>query len=68
MPTIFISYSRKDEVWLQKLQTFLIGLFQKDDVWSDERIAAGEDWREKIESAIQDASVAILLISQDFLA
>jgi hypothetical protein len=68
MPTIFISYSREDEVWLKQLLKFLSGgLFQEQDVWSDEKIAVGEDWREKIESAIQNASVAILLISQDFL-
>lgn len=67
--TIFISYSHKDEPFKDKLATQL-GVLQKEgilDMWDDRRIGAGEDWYNKIEKAIQAASLAILLVSADFL-
>jgi hypothetical protein len=64
-PAIFICYSHKDEVWKDRLVTQL-GVLDLD-VWDDRRIAAGADWFREIERAIGRASVAILLISADFL-
>jgi tetratricopeptide (TPR) repeat protein len=68
-PTVFISYSHKDEVWKDHLVTHLGVLQQEDilDVWDDRRIGAGEDWYQKIEEAIAKARVAVLLVSADFL-
>ena len=68
-PTVFISYCHKDEVWKDRLVTHLGVLQQEDllDVWDDRRIGAGEDWYQKIEEAIARASVAVLLVSADFL-
>jgi hypothetical protein len=69
MPSIFLSYSHKDEVWKDRLQKHL-GVLEAQvllDVWDDRRIGGGEDWLKKIESAIERASVAVLLISADFL-
>ena len=68
-PTVFISYSHKDEVWKDRLVTHL-GVLQQEgllDLWDDHRIGAGEDWYQKIEEAITKASVAVLLVSADFL-
>jgi len=68
-PTIFISYSPKDEVWKDRLVTHL-GVLQQEgllDLWDDRRIGAGGDWYQKIEEAIARASVAVLLVSADFL-
>lgn len=68
-PTIFISYSHKDEGWKDKLLSQL-GVFVKQDllnVWEDRQIGAGEDWYEKIQEAMNSATVAVLLISQHFL-
>jgi hypothetical protein len=68
-PTVFISYSHKDEVWKDRLVTHL-GVLQQEgllDLWDDRRIGAGEDWYQKIEEAIAKASVAVLLVSADFL-
>ncbi len=68
-PTVFISYSHKDEAWKDRLVTQLGVLNQEGllDLWNDRRIDAGEDWYQEIEEAMNKASVAMLLISADFL-
>ena len=69
MPTVFISYSHKDEAWKNRLVTHL-GVLQQEgllDLWDDRRIGAGEDRYQKIEEAIAKARVAVLLVSADFL-
>ncbi len=68
-PTVFISYSHKDEAWKDRLVTQLKVLQMEGifEVWDDRRIEAGLDWFPEIEQAIQRAAVAILLISADFL-
>jgi WD40 repeat protein len=68
MPSVFLSYSHKDEAWKDRLQTHL-GVFEPQglDTWSDRRIEGGADWFEDIQVAMARASVAVLLISADFL-
>jgi tetratricopeptide (TPR) repeat protein len=68
-PSVFISYSHKDEAWKDRLVTHL-GVLQREgllDTWDDRRIGAGANWYEAIQQAIERASIAILLISADFL-
>ena len=36
--------------------------------WTDQRIEEGQDWEQEIEEALDRATVAVLLISQRFLA
>ena len=67
--SIFISYSHKDEEWKDRLLQHL-GILQQEafaDIWDDRRVEAGDDWYLGIESAINQASVAILTISANFL-
>ncbi len=69
-PTIFISYSHKDEVWKDRLSPHLQAL-ELDDrivVWDDRKIDAGDTWYPEINDAINRARVAVCLISADFLA
>ena len=50
-PSVFISYSHKDEVWKDRLATHL-GVLQREgllDTWDDRRIGAGDDWHEEIQ-------------------
>jgi hypothetical protein len=64
-PTVFISYSHKDEAWKDRLVTHL-GVLEKQgqlDLWDDRRIGAGEDWHAEIQDAMDRASVAVLLVS-----
>jgi TIR domain-containing protein len=67
---VFISYSREDQKWLERLQVHLKPLIRDSvvDVWADTRLQAGDNWRAEIGRAIEQASVAVLLISADFLA
>src|ERR1700755_464006 len=68
-PTVFISYSHKDEDWKDQLLTKLAVLEIEDilNVWDDREIEAGTDWKQNILDAIQSARVALLLVSADFL-
>ncbi|HEX2223105.1 MAG TPA: toll/interleukin-1 receptor domain-containing protein [Thermoanaerobaculia bacterium] len=68
-PSVFLSYSHKDAVWMKRLADHL-RLYELEKlltVWDDRQIRAGQDWLPEIESAIGQAQVAILLISNDFL-
>src|SRR6266545_838777 len=69
-PSVFISYSHKDEVWKDRLVTHLAGLERNGRLytWTDRRIRVGQAWLREIETAMEEARVAVLLISPDFLA
>ena len=69
MPSVFLSYSHKDEVWKDRLKNHL-GILEAEgllDIWDDRRIEVGADWFEEIQEAMACASVAVLLVSADFL-
>ncbi|RKR14799.1 leucine rich repeat (LRR) protein [Maribacter vaceletii] len=69
---IFISYSHKDKLWLEKVQTNLKAMGhsinEEHDVWDDTKIKVGDKWRDEIENALENARIAILIISTEFLA
>lgn len=56
-------------MWKNRLVTHLGVLQQEEllDLWEDSRIGAGEDWFKEIQEATDKASVAILLVSANFL-
>src|SRR3954454_16752252 len=65
----FISYSHKDQEWLERLQIHLEPLVREGlDYWDDTHIRPGDDWKQEIQNALDTAQVAVLLISADFFA
>lgn len=69
MGKIFISFSHEDEKWKNRLTGQLNCLAPEGHycVWDDSRITTGGNWRAEIETALNEAAVAILLISHDFI-
>jgi hypothetical protein len=79
VPTVFISYSHKDEPdqllepgkerWLTYVQSFLnmgeVGGQLKR--WDDTKIKGGDKWHTEIERALDECSVFILLVSRHSL-
>lgn len=67
--SIFISYSRKDEAYMQELVSHLYPL-QRDGLissWYDGQILPGEEWAPQIKQNLEQAQIILLLISKDFL-
>ena len=69
-PSVFISYSHADIDFQKELATHLKALSFAGNLtfWSDEDIKPGEKWFAKISSALDAATVAVLLVSSKFLA
>jgi serine/threonine protein kinase len=65
---IFISYSHADRKWLDEFQTMLAPAAGLVDVWSDERLRAGDDWQTQLRIALSQARVALLLVTAEFLS
>ncbi|HEV7484361.1 MAG TPA: toll/interleukin-1 receptor domain-containing protein [Thermoanaerobaculia bacterium] len=67
---IFISYSHKDKKLFEEFETMLAPAIRKGsvDIWNDQKIAPGSKWKDEIGAALSSASVAVLLVSQHFLA
>lgn len=61
---VFISYSRKDKVFVERLKSDLeiAGI----RVWMDvEQIAAGSNWQMEIERGLKQASVLLFVLSEN---
>jgi hypothetical protein len=66
---VFISYSRKDAAWLEKVKKFLRPLEDQGllRIWDDTDIRPGSQWLEEIKRSLESAQVAVFLITQNFL-
>lgn len=69
LPRIFISYSHKDakfkEMLVKQLKVLESGGFC--NIWVDSDIQTGSNWFLQIKKAIEEADIAILMVSVDFL-
>ena len=71
--TIFVSYSRQDEEWQNRLCQMLAPFLRDGDLelklWVDEgNIKPGDRWHEAIQNALKVAGVAVVLVSAPFLS
>ena len=56
---------------MERLRLMMAPLLRGDemlDLWEDSRIKAGTEWRPAIERALAETKVALLLVSDHFLA
>jgi serine/threonine protein kinase len=66
---IFISYSHQDQSWLDLLLRHLAAIpTHSFEIWSDRHISPGDEWRVTIEKKLSGATMALLLVSDHFLA
>lgn len=65
---VFVSYSHADKIWLDRLKRHFKPFKDKIDFWEDSQIKPGQEWLKEIETAMNQAKVAILLVSADFFA
>ena len=67
---VFISYSHDDAAYLARLQQYLTPFVRSGalSLWVDTQIKPGDQWKQAIESALDAAQIAILLVSVSFLA
>ena len=67
---VFVSYSRKDKKWLERLRIHFKPLEREGlvDIWADTKIKAGQRWHDEIIRALDEARIAVLLVSPHFLA
>jgi TIR domain len=66
----FICYAHQDQDFLDRLLIHLEPYKRNSSIehWSDQQISAGELWREKIQSVLNQTQAAVLLVSPEFLA
>jgi hypothetical protein len=67
---VMVSYSSKDRETVERLKINFAPVVNQDTVqfWEDSDIEKGEEWRKAIAAAIDDAAIAVLLVSANFFA
>jgi hypothetical protein len=66
---VFISYSHRDKVWLERLLIFLKPYTRQNlKIWADPYIKVGDKWRREISAALSRSCVGVLLLSAESIA
>jgi hypothetical protein len=67
---VFFSYSHKDEELRNELANHLSILKRQGVIkdWYDRQIGAGTEWKDQIDTHLENARIILLLVSSDFLA
>ncbi|HEU0078284.1 MAG TPA: toll/interleukin-1 receptor domain-containing protein, partial [Longimicrobiaceae bacterium] len=64
---MFISYSQKDKIWLERLLTYLRPFIPPGKLWADPYIQVGSRWEREITETLREVAVGVLLVSNHFL-
>ena len=69
VPSLFISYSRKDAKWIDRIRTLLRPTERQGTVvtWVDEDLRPGSPWGEQLDRMLHETQYALLLVSHNFL-
>jgi internalin A len=69
IPKVFISYAHEDEQFKDRIDKIMAGMKRRGiiDTWQDRSVSPGDDWYEEVQTAMNEADIAILLISADFI-
>lgn len=67
---VFVSYCREDKKSFGELELFLKPLARANRLrkWTDQDIPTGSDWITEIRRALDESRVAVLLVTQQYLA
>jgi internalin A len=67
---VFISYSHRDETYMEQLRNVLVPLVRTKEItlWADPLIEANQDWSNEIFDNLDRAHIFILLLSQASVA
>jgi hypothetical protein len=66
MAHIFISYSHRDTIHLTKLIEWLKQSdFSETEVWYDQQIEGGDNWRDEISVALDEAFAVLVILTQN---
>jgi TIR domain-containing protein len=70
LPLIFISHAHRDLDYVNRLLVHLAPLSMRGSIssWDDTKIEARADWKDELERALGAATVAIFVVSPDYLA
>lgn len=68
--SVFVSYARADSAYLSRVLVHLRPLERSGriDLWHDGKLAPGRPWRPELDRALMRASVAVLIVSANFMA
>ncbi|GER92151.1 hypothetical protein KDW_63130 [Dictyobacter vulcani] len=67
---VFIGYSHIDKNYLKRLKSHM-ATYEREkllDVWDDQKVQPGTNYRQELQNALNNAKVIILLVSSDFIA
>lgn len=67
---VFVSYSSADKPWLERLRPHLNALEKEGAIklWVDHLLRPGQEWRNEVQRAIDEADIAIILTSADYFS
>lgn len=68
--SVFVSYARADSAYLSRVLVHLRPLERSGriDLWHDGKLVPGKPWRPELDRAVRSASVAVLIVSANFMA
>jgi hypothetical protein len=68
--SVFVSYARADSAYLSRVLVHLRPLERSGriDLWHDGKLVSGRPWRQALDRALMRASVAVLIVSANFMA